>query len=509
MPQHLSQQDIAASTVASPATWLETAAQEDQWNVTGVEQEDIWLGTVGTRETDRGCPNTQSRGHPRQPVSAHTTTYAHIPTLTRTTCTNRVAHTHGKLGNHTTLMLLDSGASCSVASKSCVPDKHIEPIQSTRLVNADAHTHGKLGNHTTLMLLDSGASCSVASKSCVPDKHIEPIQSTRLVNADGRNITPCGVATMTVGLGQFSTSHKFVVVNHLSTPVILGCDFLFNHGYVLDFDRCTFHRTEVPDASLPCNMITLDDECPQAIPTTRKHTNLPTVDMPADVHPALMSVLQEYKSLFSTELGKTTITEHTMKTGEALPIKVPPRPIPFHYADRVHQQLQEMTQEGIIRPSTSPWCAPAVYVPKPSGEIRICVDYVQLNSVTKKDSYPVPRAEGPQQKLAGSPSLIYWQFPMEPQSIEKTAFCPGPGYGLWEFTRMPYGLTGATQTCQRGLDSILHNCKDCIDNYVDDCIVFSDYMTAHISDLRRVLDQLRAAGFTLCGSKCFFGKTKI
>ena len=97
---------------------------------------------------------------------------------------------------------------------------------------------------------------------------------------------------------------------------------------------------------------------------------------------------------------------------------------------------------------------------------------------------------------------------MEPQSIEKTAFCPGPGYGLWEFTRMPYGLTGATQTCQRGLDSILHNCKDCIDNYVDDCIVFSDNMTAHISDLRRVLDQLRAAGFTLRGSKCFFGKTK-
>ena len=46
-----------------------------------------------------------------------------------------------------------------------------------------------------------------------------------------------------------------------------------------------------------------------------------------------------------------------------------------------------------------------------------------------------------------------WQFPMEKSSIEKTAFCPGPGYGLWEFSVMPYGLTGATQTCQRGLDT--------------------------------------------------------
>ena len=123
----------------------------------------------------------------------------------------------------------------------------------------------------------------------------------------------------------------------------------------------------------------------------------------------------------------------------------------------------------------------AVYVPKSSGaqEIRICVDFVQLNNITKKDPHPVPQSEGPQQKLAGKRVFskldlksAYWQFPMEEQSIEKTAFCPGPGYGLWEFTRMPYGLTCATQTCQRGLDTILQNCKHCVDNYVDDCIVF-------------------------------------
>ena len=60
-----------------------------------------------------------------------------------------------------------------------------------------------------------------------------------------------------------------------------------------------------------------------------------------------------------------------------------------------------MAQEGIIRPSNNPWCAPAVYVLKSNGEIRICVDFMQLNRLTKKDSYPVPRTEDPQQKLAG------------------------------------------------------------------------------------------------------------
>ena len=238
--------------------------------------------------------------------------------------------------------------------------------------------------------------------------------------------------------------------------------------------------------------------------------------MPTDYHSSLESTLKQHSSIFQKRLGQTNITKHVIDTGNSPPIKVPPRPIPFHYVDRVQAQLQEMANEGIIQPSNSPWCAPAVYVPKNNGEIRICVDFVQLNTVTKKDSYPVPRADGPQQKLANKRIFskidlrsAYWQFPMDSKSIEKTAFCPGPGYGLWEFTVMPYGLTGATQTCQRGLDKVLKDCKDCVDNYVDDCIIFSEDMETHIRDLSRVLNRLQEAGFTLQGSKCFFGKCSI
>ena len=144
------------------------------------------------------------------------------------------------------------------------------------------------------------------------------------------------------------------------------------------------------------------------------------------------------------------------------------------------------------------------------------MDFVQLNRVTKKNSYPVPRADGPQQKLAGKCVFskldlrsAYWQFPMQKESIEKTAFSPGPGYGLWEFTVMPYGLTGATQTCQQGLDSVLHDCKYCVDNYIDDIVVFSSDMKSHARDLQKVLGALQDAGFTLRGSKCVFGKMNI
>ena len=106
----------------------------------------------------------------------------------------------------------------------------------------------------------------------------------------------------------------------------------------------------------------------------------------------------------------------------------------------------------------------------------------------------MPRADGPHQKLADKEVFskidlksAYCQFPMHKDSIEKIAFSPGPGYRLWEFTAMPYGLTGATQTCQRGLDEVLRDCKDCVDNYVDDCIISSDDMASHATNLSHVL----------------------
>ena len=266
-------------------------------------------------------------------------------------------------------------------------------------------------------------------------------------------------------------------MDHLSIPVILGCDFLTKHGVVVDFAHHTFSCSGKPkvggklmlSGTNSC-MLVIDTDLPQAIPSK---TSVPESDsdLPTDYHPSLESVLLEHRAIFRSQLGCASVAEHVIETGDAQPVKVPARPIPFHFKERVHTQLQEMADSGIIQPSNSPWCAPAVYVPKANGEVRICVDFVQLNKVTKKNSYPVPRADGPQQKLANKKVFskidlksAYWQFPMHKDSIEKTAFSPGPGYGLWEFTVMPYGLKGATQTCQRGLDEVLRDCKDCVDN---------------------------------------------
>ena len=210
-----------------------------------------------------------------------------------------------------------------------------------------------------------------------------------------------GTSRMKISLGKLSVNHTFIVVEQLSVPVILGCDFMSEQALILDLQGGVVYQSgflenklhlELPNTQT-CNAIIIDDELPQALPSK-------STDMPSDVHPALEQVIDEYRMLFSQNPGQTHITQHIIDTGNAPPVKVPPRPIPFHLVDQVQQQLTDMAQEGIIRPSSSPWCAPAVYIPKSNGEIRICVDFVQLNRVTKKDSYPVSRANRPPPEIS-------------------------------------------------------------------------------------------------------------
>ena len=86
--------------------------------------------------------------------------------------------------------------------------------------------------------------------------------------------------------------------------------------------------------------------------------------MPQKFQKALESVLNDHAALFRCRLGKPNVIKHVIGTDDATPVKVPPHSIPFHYSEQVQKQLKDMAEEGIIRPSNSPWQAPAVYLPK-------------------------------------------------------------------------------------------------------------------------------------------------
>ena len=228
----------------------------------------------------------------------------------------------------------------------------------------------------------------------------------------------------------------------------------------------------------------------------------------------LSTVVDKYKDLFCTTPGHTSVSSHHIPT-KGSPIRVPPRRVPAHYRNEVERQIGQMLTQRIISESSSPWMAPAVFVPKKSGELRICIDYRQLNKQTVRDAYPLPLPDEVQDRLAGSSVFTtldlqsgYWQLPVAPDDQAKTAFCPGSGMGLYQFHRMPFGLTGALGSFQRLMDCVLRGLSFAT-TYIDDVLIFSPTPEQHVYHLEQVLQRLQEAGLTLCGAKCQIGMSKV
>ncbi|MES9902836.1 MAG: reverse transcriptase domain-containing protein [Sedimenticola sp.] len=232
----------------------------------------------------------------------------------------------------------------------------------------------------------------------------------------------------------------------------------------------------------------------------------------------LQSLLSRYSNVFaknSSDLGKTTVVQHNINTGDSMPIKQPYRRVPIHLRDEVHKQTQNMLSDGIIEESKSPWSSPVVLAKKKDGSMRFCVDYRRLNSTTHKDAHPLPRIDDCLDALTGASVFTtldcasgYWQVEVDEADREKTAFSTGSN--LYQFRVMPFGLTNAPATFQRLMDLILCGLhwSACL-VYLDDIILFSKTVGEHMVLVEEVLRRLQEAGLKLKPSKCQLFQEKV
>lgn len=113
----------------------------------------------------------------------------------------------------------------------------------------------------------------------------------------------------------------------------------------------------------------------------------------------------EFQDIFMSQesiLGQTNVVEHTIDTGESKPIKLPLLRVPIAQRQKVESDLDKMLKQNIIEGSQSPWAAPVCLVKKKDGSTRFCIDHRQLNKVTRKYAFPLPRIDDTLDFLAGS-----------------------------------------------------------------------------------------------------------
>ena len=266
-------------------------------------------------------------------------------------------------------------------------------------------------------------------------------------------------------------------------------------------------RKEIESTHVVClyNVLAEQHDFPQDALTQRLLAQFPDVLPPAD------TPLKPSPKL--AQLGK--LGTHTIETGDAAPVKKMPYRLSPREMAELRRQLDLLLQQGFIRPSSSPWALPIIFVKKKDGSLRLCVDYRALNKVTKPDATCLPRIDDNLDRLFASSvfGVIdlqsgFNQIPMARESIEKSAF--NTRYGQFEYLVMSFGLRNAPATFQRVMNKVLEGLVDriCV-VYLDDILVYSKDLAEHERHVSQILERLRKYGLVANLKKCRFGLSEV
>ena len=345
---------------------------------------------------------------------------------------------------------------------------------------------GEISGHVVSILFDSGASHSFISQDCCERLNL----SVQYLPYDLNVSTPVGNANMLAYVCTacpIRINSCLYIVNLVCLPmnhidVILGMDWLAENSCMLN---CAEGMVECSKAS---HNEELEGESSQRVVLLG---NLKVGDSPKIEN---IAVVNEYLDVFPGEITSLPPEREVEFSIELVPgtgpISISPYRMALPELKELKTQLDDLLSKGFIRPSASPWGAPVLFVKKKDGSLRMCIDYRQLNKVTIKNKYPLPRIDDLLDQLRGATIFSkidlrsgYHQIRVKAEDVPKTAF--RTRYGHYEFLVMPFGLTNAPAIFMDYMNRIFRPYLDqFVVVFIDDILVYSKTLEQHVEHLR-------------------------
>ena len=343
------------------------------------------------------------------------------------------------------------------------------------------------------MEVDTGASCSIISQEVFenmwPDRSARPRlkeSSRRLLTYMRDEVPLAGVANVSVTYGDQSAQLPLLVVKQPG-PALLGRDWL--KAIRLDWPSLFLLSSGGPDP-LPSSAHSLSD--------------------------SLKQLVSEFPEVFSPGLGRYKPRKVSLQVDESAPPRFyKHRPPPLALKKDIEDELDRQVQLGILRPvPTSEWAAPVVPIKKSTGAIRLCGSYdLTVNTATSLESYPLPRIEELFAELAGGQFYTkidlreaYLQLELEDSSQRYTTI--NTHKGLFQVTRLAYGIKSAVAIFQREMETLLAGVPHTA-VFLDDLCITGSSPAEHLKNVKEVLKRLSEAGLKVNVKKTTWLATEV
>ncbi|XP_061376293.1 uncharacterized protein LOC133318320 [Gastrolobium bilobum] len=305
---------------------------------------------------------------------------------------------------------------------------------------------------------------------------------------------------------------NLVVLPVFSLGMTIGMDWLAENGITLD---CQAGKVIVPSKDGNSQFfatISLLQVRKELLRGAEGYLLLIESENTVDTQLQNIHVVSEFVEVFPDEIPRLPPHREIEFPIELLPGVGPISIAPYRMAPlelrELKKQIEELLSKEFIRPSTSPWGAPTILIKKKDGSLRLCVDYRQLNKVTVKNKYPLPRIDDLMDQLRGARVFSkidlrsgYHQIRVKPEDILKTAF--RTRYGHYEYQVIPFGLTNAPAVFMDYINRIFHPFLDqFVIVFIDDILIYSTNEELHAEHLRIVLQILKEKQLYAKWSKC-------